>query len=40
MPYSIRLPNGEQVSNIPDSLDPKEAARQIAQKMPWLTANV
>jgi hypothetical protein len=36
MPYSIQLPDGSTVDGIPDNIDPKEAARQIAAKRPEL----
>jgi len=29
MPYSIRLPDGRIIANIPDEVDPKEAAQRI-----------
>ena len=36
MPYSIRLPDGRIVGNIPDDLDPVEAKARIVQSMPDL----
>lgn len=37
MSYSIRLPDGTLVENIPDELDPKEAKQQILAKRPELS---
>jgi hypothetical protein len=34
MSYSIQMPDGSLVENIPDELDPKEAKRQIIAKRP------
>ena len=36
MPYSIELPDGTLVQDIPDELDPKEAKRRIYEKRPDL----
>jgi len=36
MPYSIELPDGTLVQDIPDNLDPREAKRQILAKRPDL----
>ena len=36
MPYSIRLPDGRIVGNIPDDLDPVEAKARIVKSMPDL----
>lgn len=36
MPYSIELPDGTLVQDIPDALDPKEAKRRIYEKRPDL----
>ena len=36
MSYSIRLPDGTLVENIPDELDPREAKQQILAKRPEL----
>lgn len=40
MPYSITLPDGSSVDNIPDELDPKEAARRIAAAHPELMGQI
>ena len=36
MPYSIQLPDGTSVDNIPDELSPEEAKKQILARRPDL----
>ena len=37
MPYSIRLPDGRVVGNIPDDVDPYDAKQQIISAFPELS---